>query len=136
MVVEQKKLAPFIHLSSEVVSARWAQRTQSWDLVIKSGAIENAMSSDYLIAANGHYRYPKEPEWEGVTDWKASGNPGDRVVKHALWYRGSDDLKGRVCVVVGFGASGWDIARQALAFTNEGGREKPLPFCPYAYGRV
>ncbi|KAK4700206.1 hypothetical protein P7C70_g6043, partial [Phenoliferia sp. Uapishka_3] len=120
-VVKRQKLAPYIYFSSEITKASWNHRTEAWDLVVRStnSGESKKQETDHLIVANGHYHHPKSPKWKGVEGWEAEGNTGDRVVKHSLWYRGSEDLVGRVAVVVGFGASGWDIARQALEFADE-----------------
>lgn len=131
-VIKTRKLAPYLRFSSEISQADWNARTQTWDLVIKS-AVDGSTrreEAEHLVVANGHYKYPNEPTWEGLESWKSSARQGDRIVKHSLWYRGSEELAGRTCIVIGFGASGWDIARQALEFADEVLTDRSIPVSP------
>ncbi|KAL8276626.1 hypothetical protein RQP46_010975 [Phenoliferia psychrophenolica] len=83
-VVATRNLAKHLQLSSEVASAEWNPRTQVWDLVIRAGDISRREEAEYFIIANGHYRYPAVPAWEGTDEWLAAEHPGSRELKHSL----------------------------------------------------
>lgn len=107
--VEHFNLAPHIQLNSSLESATFSTADKSWSLDIKSGNSRRTAEYDHLIVASGRYHHPSIPEWNGQADWIAAGG-GKREILHSLWYRGSEKFAGRTIVVVGFSASGWDMA--------------------------
>lgn len=107
--VKEQNLEKYIHLSTTVLSAEWTG-TQVSVRLEHEGKTE-VKNYDHLVVANGHYKYPYSPTWEGQDDWVQSG---DRVIEHSLWYRGPEKYKGRVVVVLGYSGSGLDVATQTV----------------------
>ncbi|KAI5478827.1 FAD/NAD P-binding domain-containing protein [Pseudohyphozyma bogoriensis] len=105
-------LVPFIKLGMEVVDAVWGQ--EQWTVTGRTGEGESfTRHYDHLVVANGHLTYPSLVEWEGQEKWLEAGN-GAREVLHAAWYRDPMSYRGKTVVVVGFGASGWDMSRETV----------------------
>ncbi|KAI5477246.1 FAD/NAD P-binding domain-containing protein [Pseudohyphozyma bogoriensis] len=96
--------------------AAWNDSAQAWDVDFVSGGKKSEGTFDHLVVANGHYAYPKIPTWEGTGEWLEGG---EREVLHSLWYRGAEQLRGKTVLVVGFGASGWDIVRHSQEYADE-----------------
>jgi len=89
-------LAPRFDTEATKVSRRsdlW--RVQASDL---------AFDAEILIVASGMTRHPFRPIWQGQEDF------GGRVI-HSSAYRSASPYAGRRVLVVGFGNSGGDIAR-------------------------
>jgi cation diffusion facilitator CzcD-associated flavoprotein CzcO len=119
-VVTSKKLDSYFHVNHDVTAAEYNHALSKWDVQITdSEGRQQSRQYDHLIIANGHFKYPRVPDWKGVDEWKAAAPPGQREVVHSLWYRGPEPFAGRTVVVVGFGGSGWDIAKAALTTATE-----------------
>jgi len=100
--VERFQLAPFIKTDAEVASARPCQ--DGWVVTTRGGAYR----SRYLIAATGGHNRPVVPEIE---------RSGSRVREcHSSELRDPRELAGRRVVVVGGGASAFDLVD--LGFAN------------------
>ncbi|MCJ1310372.1 hypothetical protein MMC25_004036 [Agyrium rufum] len=68
-------------------------------------------SYDAIAVCNGHYTVPHVPELPGLTEWRES-HPGS--ISHSKYYRNPSPYAGQKTLVVGYSASGLDIASQIL----------------------
>ncbi|GAA6035458.1 hypothetical protein JCM8097_000264 [Rhodosporidiobolus ruineniae] len=129
-VVSRAKLAPYLRFGETIEHAayedgRWVVQVAHAGAGKKDdengGPWTEVKEFDHLVVATGRYHHPNLVRWDGQEEWlaAASSSPSgagssrpDREVVHSLWYRGPEKYKARTVVVVGFGASGWDIATQ------------------------
>ncbi|KAF7187884.1 Flavin-containing monooxygenase ustF2 [Pseudocercospora fuligena] len=63
--------------------------------------------SDFVVVAAGNYQTPFYPDYPGLNDWRAI-HP--KSVSHALDYQNPDDFRDKNALMVGYGASGFDIS--------------------------
>ncbi|GAA5968524.1 hypothetical protein JCM21900_006632 [Sporobolomyces salmonicolor] len=117
-------LRPHLRLSHDVTGADYSPSRGKWALEVQHKGEREKKEYEHLVIAAGRYHYPKVPVWQGQGEWLEAGkNAGDgrpeREIVHSLWYRGAEALRGRTVVVVGFGASGWDIASQCVGVADE-----------------
>ncbi|GAA5878117.1 hypothetical protein JCM1840_002247 [Sporobolomyces johnsonii] len=117
-------LTPHLRLSHAVTGADYSASRGKWTLEVQHEGERETKEYEHLVIATGRYHYPKVPAWEGQGEWleagkgEGEGRP-EREIVHSLWYRGAEALRGRTIVVVGFGASGWDIATQCVGVADE-----------------
>ena len=83
---------------------RWI--VQSLDLMTRKS---DEKAYDAIIVANGHYDVPWIPKIKGIELWD-SQNPG--IIAHSKQYLNPVPYKGKKTVIVGYSASGVDIAAQ------------------------
>ncbi|GAA6035456.1 hypothetical protein JCM8097_000263 [Rhodosporidiobolus ruineniae] len=139
-VVERAQLQPYLHFGVSVEHAAYEDRR--WVVKVARSAVSGKEEAtggtrgelevreyDHLIVATGRYHHPNLVHYAGEEDWLATtsssssagedlSRPGREIV-HSLWYRGPEKYEGRTVVVVGFGASGWDIASQIQPVADE-----------------
>lgn len=112
--VDHFGLRDYIRFRTEVTNAEWDKASGSWRVEVTERGEKAVREYDHLVVANGHLLYPTVPKFRGADEWIAAGAEGDREVLHALWYRDPARYRGRTVVVVGFGASGWDMSSQTV----------------------
>lgn len=115
LAVEHFNLRQFLNFNHAVRSADWSDDAQQWVLELETPRGRVVRQFDHLILAVGRYRYPKVPTWAGQKAWLAAG---DRAVSHSLWFRDPAVYAGRDVVVIGYGASGLDMASKVQAVGN------------------
>ncbi|KAF4449038.1 hypothetical protein F53441_7688 [Fusarium austroafricanum] len=71
--------------------------------------IERNWTFDAVVVATGHYNLPRIPDIPGLADWKA--HFGDTIV-HTKQYRRPEQFEGKTVLVVGGGASAYDVCRE------------------------
>ena len=70
---------------------------------------------DAIIDATGHLVHPTVPHWTGEQDWLAASPLGARFKRqiiHSAYYRGPEQFKDQVVLIIGAGPSGQDGALQ------------------------
>lgn len=130
--VEHFGLEPYIRYNSEVTNAEFDKHTQAWSVSVTQDGKQITKEYDHLVVANGHLLYPTLPKFDGQDEWLAGG---DHEILHALWYRNPEKYAGRTVLVVGFGASGWDMSTQTVLHANKvyhSFTEKPNASIKYA----
>lgn len=97
-VVDRLGLAELIRLDTEVVEARWDQRSR-WTVTTAAGEV---LDADFVICATGVLHHPFVPEIPGLADFAGP------VVHTARW---EDDLDtaGRRIAVIGTGSTGVQV---------------------------
>jgi putative flavoprotein involved in K+ transport len=73
----------------------------AWRLTTREGTLD----AGCVVVATGKYNQPQIPDWDG-----ADGFPGEIV--HSARYRNAEPYKNKRVLVVGAGASGFEIATQ------------------------
>ncbi|KAF4337141.1 thiol-specific monooxygenase [Fusarium beomiforme] len=71
--------------------------------------IERNWTFDAVVVATGHYNLPRIPDTPGLAEWKA--HFGDDVI-HTKQYRLPEQFEGKTVLVVGGGASAYDVCRE------------------------
>ncbi|KAF9771230.1 hypothetical protein IL306_011148 [Fusarium sp. DS 682] len=71
--------------------------------------IERNWKFDAVVVATGHYNLPRIPDTPGLAEWKA--HFGDDVI-HTKQYRRPEQFEGKTVLVVGGGASAYDVCRE------------------------
>lgn len=99
---EKFGLREHIKLNAKVISAR--HEGDLWH--VKAKGVNEELSYERLIVANGHYSVPKYPSVPGLNSWRTSG-----LITHSAWYRTAKRV-GSTVLVVGGGYSGQDIAEE------------------------
>lgn len=112
-------LASYIHLSHSIESAEYTTEDEEWTVELSVKGERRTRKYDHVISAVGRYHTPSIPVWQGQDEWIAGAEAGEREVLHSLWYRGAEKYSRRTVVVVGFGASGWDLAAQCVPVAKE-----------------
>ncbi|BGP20840.1 hypothetical protein JCM10213_008124 [Rhodosporidiobolus nylandii] len=114
-VVDRAGLAPYLRFGVNVERAAWVPEEGLWDVEVE---VE-------LEAEGGRRRETRAYE-HLIEAWLAAGRgggegegeegEGERQITHSLFYRGPEPYRERehTVVVVGNGASGWDIAGQLV----------------------
>ncbi|SPJ73697.1 related to monooxygenase [Fusarium torulosum] len=64
---------------------------------------------DAVVVSTGHYNLPRIPDTPGLAEWKA--HFGDAVI-HTKQYRRPEQYAGKTVLVVGGGASAYDVCRE------------------------
>lgn len=97
-VVDRLGLAELIRLDTEVVEARWDERSR-WTVTTAAGEV---LDADFVICATGVLHHPFVPEIPGLADFAGP------VVHTARW---EDDLDtaGRRIAVIGTGSTGVQV---------------------------
>ena len=100
-------LYPHIRLNATVESA--VRVKGKWHVAFSSPSGPSTLKDiDSLVVANGRYSQPYIPSVPGLEDWKLGVQ-----YSHSIYYRSPSapvDLKGKIVLVVGGGASAVDIA--------------------------
>jgi hypothetical protein len=108
-------LYPHIRLNATVESAVRAKG--QWHVAFSSPSGSSTLEDiDSLVVANGRYSQPHIPSVPGLEDWKLGVQ-----YSHSIYYRSPSmpvDLKGKIVLVVGGGASGVDIAQDLIGHTK------------------
>lgn len=139
-VISSRSLSSYLHYNQSVETASWSGDATSgkWVVQIAHPAEEEGKEGwtevkeyHHLVVATGRYHHPNIPTFKGQEAWLPSPSADetrigrqDREIIHSLGYRGPEQYAGRTVIVVGFGASGWDIATQ----TNGVADKVRLPF--------
>lgn len=108
--VRHAGLAPFLRLSTEVVSADLDEAAGRWTLQVRpadggTGGTEG-LTVDYLVVANGIFSDPLVPEYPGAAEYRAAGGR----LCHASEFHELEDARGKDILVVGYGKSSCDVA--------------------------
>ncbi|GAA5863813.1 hypothetical protein JCM8547_006073 [Rhodosporidiobolus lusitaniae] len=124
-VVQRSNLTPYLRFNHAVEHASYDTERKKWVVQVahsaepgeeeKGGPWVEVKEYDHLVIATGRYHHPSIPHWPGEEEWLtgAEEEAGEkREITHSLWYRGPGKYARRTVVVVGFGASGWDITTQ------------------------
>ncbi|XP_047537225.1 senecionine N-oxygenase-like [Vanessa atalanta] len=103
--VKHFDLMPNIHVRSFVTSVKWIDH--HWELTYTQTdeRINNTVSCDFVIIANGQYVRPLLPNFPGQDVFNGS-------IIHSHDYREPETYKGRRVLLVGAGPSGLDLAGQ------------------------
>ncbi|GAA5828557.1 hypothetical protein JCM11251_000849 [Rhodosporidiobolus azoricus] len=121
-VISDSNLSHYLHFNRAVEHASWEEGR--WVVQVahldgegggegEKGKWVEVKEYDHIVVATGRYHQPSIPHWPGEEEWvAAASSEGEREIVHSLWYRGPEKYQGKTVVVVGFGASGWDIATQ------------------------
>ncbi|KAM0344961.1 hypothetical protein ACHAPU_007095 [Fusarium lateritium] len=64
---------------------------------------------DAVVVATGHYNLPRVPDTPGLAEWKA--HFGDSII-HTKQYRQPEQYTGKTVLVIGGGASAYDVCRE------------------------
>ncbi|OAA56305.1 thiol-specific monooxygenase [Niveomyces insectorum RCEF 264] len=118
--VYAKDVQPFLHLETQVVSAKKIKLSGAsgppcpkavWELKLLDlrNQIQRTVQYDAVLVASGHYNDPFVPDIAGLAAFDRA-HPG--VVIHSKFYRRPDDFTAMKVVVVGNSASGIDISAQ------------------------
>ncbi|GAA6019763.1 hypothetical protein JCM10207_009255 [Rhodosporidiobolus poonsookiae] len=131
-VVARAGLGPYLQLNTGVERAAWEGGRWVVDLSLSRGGEggereRETREYDHLVVATGRYHQPHIPTFPGQDAWLSStaaaeegaGERPQHEIVHSLWYRGPERYAGRVVVVVGFGASGWDVAQQVVGVAEK-----------------
>ncbi|KKC00103.1 flavin-containing monooxygenase [Mycolicibacter arupensis] len=97
-VVDRLGLAELIRLDTEVVEARWDERSR-WTVTTAAGEV---LDADFVICATGVLHHPFVPEIPGLADFAGP------VVHTARWEDGLDTA-GRRIAVIGTGSTGVQV---------------------------
>ncbi|WP_420109805.1 flavin-containing monooxygenase [Mycolicibacter arupensis] len=97
-VVDRLGLADLIRLDTEVVEARWDERSR-WTVTTAAGEV---LDADFVICATGVLHHPFVPEIPGLADFAGP------VVHTARWEDGLDTA-GRRIAVIGTGSTGVQV---------------------------
>ncbi|TXI55480.1 flavin-containing monooxygenase [Mycolicibacter arupensis] len=97
-VVDRLGLAELIRLDTEVVEARWDERSR-WTVTTAAGEV---LGADFVICATGVLHHPFVPEIPGLADFAGP------VVHTARWEDGLDTA-GRRIAVIGTGSTGVQV---------------------------
>lgn len=106
-------LHPYIHLNRTILSASWIGDASKgyWSLGINNtdtGLVQHR-TFDHLIVGSGTNNFPRAPDIPGLQNW-LEAKPGKREVTHSVYYRTPEVYTGKNVLVIGGGASGWDMA--------------------------
>jgi thioredoxin reductase len=71
--------------------------------------LERNWKFDALVVASGHYNLPRIPDTPGLAEWKA--HFGDAII-HTKQYRRPEKYAGKTVLVIGGGASAYDVCRE------------------------
>ncbi|KAF4952431.1 hypothetical protein FSARC_12648 [Fusarium sarcochroum] len=71
---------------------------------------ERNWAFDAVVVATGHYNLPRIPDTPGLAEWKA--HFGDAVI-HTKQYRRPEQYTGKTVLVIGGGASAYDVCCEA-----------------------
>ncbi|EJD04876.1 FAD/NAD-binding domain-containing protein [Fomitiporia mediterranea MF3/22] len=104
-------LIQYIRFNTSVVRTEWIgnSTTGKWNITSRhqNADLEQHGLFDHLIAANGHYHYPRIPTWPGQDDWLTANK--SREILHSMYWRNGTKYAGRNVLVVGGGASARDV---------------------------
>ncbi|CAG7561988.1 unnamed protein product [Fusarium equiseti] len=78
--------------------------------------VERNWVFDAIVVATGHYNLPCIPDVPGLAEWKA--HFGDTVI-HTKQYRQPERFTGKTVLVIGGGASAYDVCREASETANK-----------------
>ncbi|KAI1061407.1 hypothetical protein LB507_011214 [Fusarium sp. FIESC RH6] len=72
--------------------------------------VERNWAFDAIVVATGHYSLPRIPDVPGLAEWKA--HFGEAVI-HTKQYRRPEHFTDKTVLVIGGGASAYDVCREA-----------------------
>ncbi|CAE6510845.1 unnamed protein product [Rhizoctonia solani] len=110
--VDRFGLRPYIQFNTEVAAATWDNSTNQWNVTTRpyeTRGAETISQFDHLLIANGHYRHPYIPKFDGFDDWASCSS---RSYTHSIWYRRADPYRDHDVLVIGGGRSGGDCATE------------------------
>ena len=87
--------------------SEWSVKTKN----LKSNKVVEGIY-DAVVVASGHYRVPNVPNIKGIEEWDQV-SPG--TITHSKFYQTPLDFSNKKVVIVGYSASGVDIASQISA---------------------
>ncbi|GAA6037137.1 hypothetical protein JCM8097_008754 [Rhodosporidiobolus ruineniae] len=122
---------PFIRFSTRLVrlrhtlpsdggpQLRWLAELRS---VLSDDAPLETEQFDCVMVANGHYSKPYIPWTDGLSSFEGE-------VQHSRWFRDAKGYENKTVLVIGNGASGYDIARELAQsiYTRRQAGETNLP---------
>jgi 4-hydroxyacetophenone monooxygenase len=98
-----------VRFNTEVLSARYDERTARWQVTVRQPDGELAtLSANVLVSATGQLNRPKMPTIEGLADFEGP-------LFHTARWRSDVPLDGRRVAVIGTGASAMQLARSVAA---------------------
>jgi len=114
-------LRPYMHFNHTILSASWAGDASEghWSLLINStdtGSVQHR-TFDHLIVGTGLENFPHSPDIPGLQGW-LEAKPRKREIIHSVYYRTPEVYAGKNVLIIGGGASGWDMATQISAVAN------------------
>ncbi|KAL9099393.1 MAG: hypothetical protein Q9163_005104 [Psora crenata] len=102
-----------VHFHTQVRDVRLGSEEgrDIWLVQIRNVVSNNFSEKEYdaVCVANGHYDIPLLPDIKGIKQWDLA-NPG--IIAHSKFYRNSAPYKNKKTIIVGYSASGIDIASQ------------------------
>ncbi|MEM1114782.1 MAG: NAD(P)/FAD-dependent oxidoreductase [Pseudomonadota bacterium] len=112
-VVEHRQLSPHFRLQTEVLSADYDEAKKHWRVLIRSkDGAEEVIEANSLISAVGQLNLPKLPEVPGIDSFAGQWC-------HSAQWDESIDYRGKRVVVVGAGASAFQIVPTITAGVSE-----------------
>ena len=102
-VMDRHDLAEHMRFNAEVTSAVWNDENRTWAVTVRSGDRTEILSARAVISAVGQLNAPLIPDFPG-----AEGFAGP-AFHTARWDHGVD-LSGRDVVMIGAGATGFQVA--------------------------
>ncbi len=118
--VERHGLREHIRFDTEVVSARFDESDQRWEVTLRGGGRDEVVRARALISATGQLNRPKLPEIPGMETFAGP-------LFHSAQWRHDVSLKGKRVAVIGAGASAFQLvpeiakdAEQLYVFQRSG----------------
>ncbi|CAE6478306.1 unnamed protein product [Rhizoctonia solani] len=108
-------LRKYIKFNTQVVTATWDHSMNQWNVTTRpygSQGVKRAETIsqfDHLLVANGHYRHPFIPDFDGFKDWASCNS---RSYIHTIWYRIPEPYRDHSVLVIGGGRSGVDCSNE------------------------
>lgn len=100
-VADKYDIRRSIRFNTRVVGATWNSEAQRWSVETDTGG---TVSAKYLVMASGQLSRPRDPQFEGLTDFKGEWYQTSR------WPDEEVDLTGKRVAVIGTGSSGVQAA--------------------------
>ncbi|KDE06671.1 hypothetical protein MVLG_03018 [Microbotryum lychnidis-dioicae p1A1 Lamole] len=121
----------YIKLSHRVASLRYTAPEDGgeqlrWLVQVSSQNVHTTEQYDFVAIANGHYSKPYVPSVEGLHTFT-----GD--LWHSKWWRKAEEFANQTVLVVGNGASGFDVARELAESISERRTADPSAALPRLY---
>jgi len=93
------------------VSRRFVDGKREWSVKTKKLISKKITEKNYdaVVIASGHYKVPFVPEIKGIKEWNKAY---PRTISHSKFYKTPSDYCGKKVLIVGYSASGVDIASQ------------------------
>ncbi|CAE6482297.1 unnamed protein product [Rhizoctonia solani] len=113
--VDRFDLRQYVKFNAQVTAATWDHSRNQWDVTTRPYGIQSNQGTgsvsqfDHLLVANGHYRHPFIPNFDGFDDWVSCSS---RSYIHTMWYRIPEPYRGHDVLVIGGGRSGVDCCNE------------------------